>query len=181
LQRDVRPHPLEPPDHLLVRGHDGVCLGLVAHPLPEERRIRVEAAVVEPAQYEEALVKRLPRHEPAGAEPHPVAAHEALDARAVGRGQDRPAEHVVESGTAAHCVASVKLQRETDAAYGDRLAGVRVEEKTSSAEVLSARERYVPRGIAASDLVVTRAWGARIWDAEGREYLDFAGGIACQN
>ena len=30
-------------------------------------------------------------------------------------------------------------------------------------------------------LVVTRAWGARIWDAEGREYLDFGGGIACQN
>jgi len=58
---------------------------------------------------------------------------------------------------------------------------VRVEEQASAAEVLAARERYVPRGIAASDLVVTRAWGARIWDADGREYLDFAGGIACQN
>ena len=58
---------------------------------------------------------------------------------------------------------------------------MRVEEQASAAEVLAARERYVPRGIAASDLVVTRAWGARIWDADGREYLDFAGGIACQN
>jgi 4-aminobutyrate aminotransferase len=58
---------------------------------------------------------------------------------------------------------------------------MRVEEKTSSAEVQQARERYVPRGIGTSDLVVTRAWGARIWDADGREYLDFAGGIACQN
>jgi len=58
---------------------------------------------------------------------------------------------------------------------------VRVEEKASSQEVLSDRERYVPRGIVTSDLVVARAWGARIWDAEGREYLDFAGGIACQN
>jgi 4-aminobutyrate aminotransferase len=58
---------------------------------------------------------------------------------------------------------------------------MRVEERASSQGVLSDRERYVPRGIAASDLVVTRAWGARIWDAEGREYLDFAGGIACQN
>jgi 4-aminobutyrate aminotransferase / (S)-3-amino-2-methylpropionate transaminase / 5-aminovalerate transaminase len=58
---------------------------------------------------------------------------------------------------------------------------VRVEEKTSSAEVQADRERYVPRGIGTSDLVVTRAWGARIWDADGREYLDFAGGIACQN
>jgi 4-aminobutyrate aminotransferase / (S)-3-amino-2-methylpropionate transaminase / 5-aminovalerate transaminase len=58
---------------------------------------------------------------------------------------------------------------------------MRVEEKLSSHEVLSGRERYVPRGIAAADLVVARAWGARIWDADGREYLDFAGGIACQN
>src|SRR5438874_13130597 len=58
---------------------------------------------------------------------------------------------------------------------------MRVEEKTSSAEVQQARERYVPRGIGTSDLVVTRAWGARIWAADGREYLDFAGGIACQN
>src|SRR5438105_3032023 len=58
---------------------------------------------------------------------------------------------------------------------------MRVEEKASSHDVLADRERYVPRGIAASDLVATRAWGARIWDAEGREYLDFAGGIACQN
>ncbi|HXR11612.1 MAG TPA: aspartate aminotransferase family protein, partial [Gaiellaceae bacterium] len=58
---------------------------------------------------------------------------------------------------------------------------MRLEEKASAAEVLAARERYVPRGVATSDLVVTRAWGARIWDADGREYLDFAGGIACQN
>src|ERR671927_599629 len=58
---------------------------------------------------------------------------------------------------------------------------MRVEEGTSSAEVQQDRERYVPRGIGTSDLVVTRAWGARIWDADGREYLDFAGGIACQN
>src|SRR5947207_9830106 len=58
---------------------------------------------------------------------------------------------------------------------------MRVEEKASSHDELADRERYVPRGIAASDLVVSRAWGARIWDADGREYLDFAGGIACQN
>jgi 4-aminobutyrate aminotransferase len=58
---------------------------------------------------------------------------------------------------------------------------VRVEEKASGADVIQARERYVPRGISTPDLVVSRAWGARIWDADGREYLDFAGGIACQN
>jgi 4-aminobutyrate aminotransferase / (S)-3-amino-2-methylpropionate transaminase / 5-aminovalerate transaminase len=39
----------------------------------------------------------------------------------------------------------------------------------------------VPRGIATTDLAVTRAEGATVWDADGRTYLDFAGGIACQN
>jgi len=36
-------------------------------------------------------------------------------------------------------------------------------------------------GVATPDLVVTRAEGARVWDADGNELLDFAGGIACQN
>jgi 4-aminobutyrate aminotransferase/(S)-3-amino-2-methylpropionate transaminase len=47
--------------------------------------------------------------------------------------------------------------------------------------VRDERERFVPRGVATTDLVVARAEGATIWDADGREYLDFAGGIACQN
>jgi 4-aminobutyrate aminotransferase len=58
---------------------------------------------------------------------------------------------------------------------------MRLEERASTSDVRKGRERYVPRGVATTDLVVTRAWGARIWDAEGKEYLDFAGGIACQN
>jgi len=58
---------------------------------------------------------------------------------------------------------------------------MRVEEQASTAQVLRDRERFVPRGISTTDLVVTRAWGARVWDADGREYIDFAGGIACQN
>ena len=58
---------------------------------------------------------------------------------------------------------------------------MRVDKRGTTGEVMQARERYVPRGIATSDLVITRAWGARVWDTEGREYLDFAGGIACQN
>jgi 4-aminobutyrate aminotransferase len=45
----------------------------------------------------------------------------------------------------------------------------------------AARERYVSRGIATTDFTVSRAEGATIWDADGNEYLDFAGGIACQN
>jgi 4-aminobutyrate aminotransferase / (S)-3-amino-2-methylpropionate transaminase / 5-aminovalerate transaminase len=39
----------------------------------------------------------------------------------------------------------------------------------------------VPRGIATTDFVVARAEGATLWDADGSEVLDFAGGIACQN
>jgi 4-aminobutyrate aminotransferase/(S)-3-amino-2-methylpropionate transaminase len=51
----------------------------------------------------------------------------------------------------------------------------------SSADVQAARERYVARGISTPPLVVARAEGARIWDAEGREYVDFAGGLGCAN
>src|ERR1700752_3962244 len=58
---------------------------------------------------------------------------------------------------------------------------MRLEERASTSDVRKGRERYVPRGVATTDLVVTRARGARIGDAEGNEYLDFGGGIACQN
>jgi 4-aminobutyrate aminotransferase/(S)-3-amino-2-methylpropionate transaminase len=57
-----------------------------------------------------------------------------------------------------------------------------VEERASAAEgIRAARERYVARGVATPSLVVARAEGARVWDVDGREFLDFAGGIACQN
>jgi 4-aminobutyrate aminotransferase len=57
-----------------------------------------------------------------------------------------------------------------------------VEQRASAADrVLADRERYVPRGVATPALVVARAQGARVWDVDGREFLDFAGGIACQN
>src|SRR5881227_729852 len=50
-----------------------------------------------------------------------------------------------------------------------------------AAAVRAGRERYVTRGVATTDFTVSRAEGATIWDADGNEYLDFAGGIACQN
>ena len=57
-----------------------------------------------------------------------------------------------------------------------------VEQRASAAEqILAARERYVARGVATPSLVIARAEGARVWDVDGREFLDFAGGIACQN
>jgi 4-aminobutyrate aminotransferase len=54
-------------------------------------------------------------------------------------------------------------------------------QETASERVAAARERWVARGIATPLLVVERAEGARIWDVDGREYVDFAGGLGCQN
>jgi 4-aminobutyrate aminotransferase len=48
-------------------------------------------------------------------------------------------------------------------------------------DALAARERYVARGVATPKLVVARAEGAQVEAADGTVYLDFAGGIACQN
>ena len=56
-----------------------------------------------------------------------------------------------------------------------------VRERTSSDDLLEARERYVARGVATPRLVVVRAEGAQVEAADGTVYLDFAGGIACQN
>jgi 4-aminobutyrate aminotransferase len=56
-----------------------------------------------------------------------------------------------------------------------------VEQATESARITADRERYVARGIATTPLVVARAEGARLWDVDGREYVDFAGGLGCQN
>jgi 4-aminobutyrate aminotransferase/(S)-3-amino-2-methylpropionate transaminase len=56
-----------------------------------------------------------------------------------------------------------------------------VSERTGSRHVIADRERYVARGVATTPLVVARAEGARIWDVDGREYVDFAGGLGCQN
>jgi 4-aminobutyrate aminotransferase len=59
--------------------------------------------------------------------------------------------------------------------------GSAVVTSTRSAEVIAERERYVARGVATTPLVVERAEGARVWDVDGREYVDFAGGLGCQN
>jgi 4-aminobutyrate aminotransferase/(S)-3-amino-2-methylpropionate transaminase len=58
---------------------------------------------------------------------------------------------------------------------------VAISEHTASDQVIADRERYVARGVATTPLVVARAEGARIWDVDGREYVDFAGGLGCQN
>ena len=54
--------------------------------------------------------------------------------------------------------------------------------ETSAAErLIEARRRYVAAGVSTPRLVVERAEGAHLVDADGRTYLDFAGGIGCQN
>ena len=47
---------------------------------------------------------------------------------------------------------------------------------------VAARERYVPRGLANTHAIfVVRAEGTRVWDVNGREYLDFTSGIGVLN
>ena len=56
-----------------------------------------------------------------------------------------------------------------------------LKERSTTEQVQQAREQYVARGVSTPPLVVERAEGARIWDVEGREYIDFAGGLGCAN
>jgi len=45
-------------------------------------------------------------------------------------------------------------------------------------EIISLFDQYVMPTYGRSPLVFVRGKGARVWDAEGKEYLDFGGGIA---
>jgi len=58
---------------------------------------------------------------------------------------------------------------------------VSLKERTAVDDLLAARERYVARGVSTPRLVVVRAEGAQVEAADGTVFLDFAGGIACQN
>ena len=53
--------------------------------------------------------------------------------------------------------------------------------RSATDAVVAARERYVAAGVATPPLVVARAEGARVEDVDGRVYIDFAGGLGCQN
>jgi 4-aminobutyrate aminotransferase/(S)-3-amino-2-methylpropionate transaminase len=50
-----------------------------------------------------------------------------------------------------------------------------------TSDVHEGRERYVSRAVATPPIVVVGAEGSRIHADDGRTYLDFAGGIGCQN
>jgi len=47
--------------------------------------------------------------------------------------------------------------------------------------ILAERARYVSAGVSTPKLVVSHADGARVTDVDGRSFIDFAGGIGCQN
>jgi 4-aminobutyrate aminotransferase / (S)-3-amino-2-methylpropionate transaminase / 5-aminovalerate transaminase len=48
-------------------------------------------------------------------------------------------------------------------------------------DLRAAREQYVSRAVSTPSLVVVGAEGARLEADDGRTYIDFAGGIGCQN
>ena len=52
---------------------------------------------------------------------------------------------------------------------------------TAHDRILAERARYVSAGISTPRLVVSHADGARVTDIAGRTFIDFAGGIGCQN
>jgi 4-aminobutyrate aminotransferase / (S)-3-amino-2-methylpropionate transaminase / 5-aminovalerate transaminase len=56
-----------------------------------------------------------------------------------------------------------------------------LKEQTATERLLGEKERYVARGVTTPAIVVARAEGAWIEDVEGKRYVDFAGGIGCQN
>jgi 4-aminobutyrate aminotransferase/(S)-3-amino-2-methylpropionate transaminase len=54
--------------------------------------------------------------------------------------------------------------------------------KADSYASIAARERHVPRGLANTHAIfVDRAEGTRVWDVDGKEYLDFTSGIGVLN
>jgi 4-aminobutyrate aminotransferase/(S)-3-amino-2-methylpropionate transaminase len=54
--------------------------------------------------------------------------------------------------------------------------------KQHAYDSIAARDQYIPRGLANTHAIfVARAEGSRIWDVDGREYLDFTSGIGVLN
>src|SRR5439155_21941070 len=95
LEGDVRLEALgcDPAQNLLVGLDDAVRRLAVGDSLAEQRRVRSQTLLVQPAQRDDRLVERLAGNEPRSAEPHPVPVGEAPDPWAVRRGEDDATEH----------------------------------------------------------------------------------------
>jgi 4-aminobutyrate aminotransferase / (S)-3-amino-2-methylpropionate transaminase / 5-aminovalerate transaminase len=51
-----------------------------------------------------------------------------------------------------------------------------------TSELLNIRAAQIPRGVGNTHpIFVDRALGAKLWDLDGKEYIDFVGGIGCVN
>jgi 4-aminobutyrate aminotransferase len=61
------------------------------------------------------------------------------------------------------------------------MSGMATTEGTATERVIEARRQHVARGVNTPPLAVAHAEGARITDVDGREFIDFAGGLGCQN
>jgi acetylornithine/N-succinyldiaminopimelate aminotransferase len=61
---------------------------------------------------------------------------------------------------------------------GKKKVGAQVSKRFSSAQILADEARYLVKTYKRPPVVFTRGRGCRVYDAEGREYLDFLGGIA---
>src|SRR5258708_20244403 len=54
--------------------------------------------------------------------------------------------------------------------------------ETRTPKLLKLREENIPRGITtAHPIIAVRGEGARLWDVDGNEYIDFIGGIGVLN
>ena len=53
--------------------------------------------------------------------------------------------------------------------------------QSESARLTAGKNQYVARGVATSPIFVAHAHGARLTDVDGREYIDFVGGIGTLN
>ena len=72
----------------------------------------------------------------------------------------------------------IKLERSKPATNG-RVEGNGM---ANNAELMRRRMAAVPRGVAhATPVFAARAANAEVWDADGKRYVDFAGGIASLN
>ena len=117
LERDVRLQLLgdEAVEDALVLRRDGRRARRVGDRLAEERRVRVQPGVVQPAQHGDALVEGLAGDEARRADAHAVLLHEPLEPGALGRAQDgcaRERRAVVSSGQLARATAQLMTDRE---------------------------------------------------------------------
>src|SRR5215472_18338009 len=65
----------------------------------------------------------------------------------------------------------------------DQAEGViMLENQSRTPTLLQLRTQHVPRGVSnMHPIFIARAQGAQLWDIDGNEYIDFAGGIGVMN